>query len=403
MIGQSSNRTWKRLTRQARVRAFNICLLISLLLSGMGLGGCNILDPVKDPIKEAVAVIDNGIRDIQQNSVMWSSILQRVANQLPREVSETIRVDAQTLANRSIQTAGVEFRCDVDFLGNRAIQGLQRLKAELLNQSVPPVTPAFCVLDFPSIDLQVDPSSWSTVILSGYDLDVKDRTNSLLTILLLTQQGTTIPLPEAQIGRTTHYQVALNLGGMASQFYSNHVVKLLVSWNGSNEGYPQIIVIPWQPQQVTETVMIGTTGPYYPPNTHGDGDFDTDDGNATSLVLEGQMQKTDQYLQNRMHMYAREPGGDNTAVDGWSAWSRAYTAPQGWRIVEVRPSNNSYLTAQVTVHDRLTYSRPAGEIVDFFEAWVDREGDEAGTWTRVIAHWRPLEITREEVVPAWLR
>ena len=388
--------------RRTRLVAFTLVTIASLMLSSCdltgGLGG-----HVESAVDKALAVVDNGIRDIEQNSASWQSVLQRVADQLPQEISETIRVDAQSLVTRSIATAGTEFRCNVDFLAGRAIQSLQRLKAELLKQNPPPLPPAFCQVDPASVDLKTSPARWSTAALYGYDLDHKDGTGQQLNVLLLTSQGGTIAVPENRIGRTTHYQITLNLGDMARQLYQNQIVKIVVTWNGKSEGYPQIVIVPWEAKRQTFTQSIGSTGPYYPPHTKGDSDFDTGNDAPTNAEVRGEMQITDQVLYNRTYMHAREVQPDHTEVAGWSAWAAAYSAPQGYRIIEVQPRLPSVHTAVVTVNGRLVFDRPAGEIVDNFEVWVDQDGDEAGTWTRVTTHWRPLTITIEETLPDWLR
>jgi hypothetical protein len=285
----------------------------------------------------------------------------------------------------------------------RAIQSLQRLKAELRNQNPPQLPPAFCQVDPSSIDLKVSPSKWSTAILYGYDLDHMDSAGKPLQVSLLSSQGGTTQLPESRIGRTTHYQVTLNLGDMARQLFRDHVTKFAVSWGDKTEGFPQVVVVPWEAGRQTITVSIGQSGPYFPPRVHGDADFDTGDGDPTDVRLRGELQMTNQVIQSRTCMHAREVKSDFTEIDGCSPMGTDYTAPNGWRIVEVRPNVAAIHTALVTQHGRLTFSRPGGEVVDFFEVWVDQDGDEAGTWSRVNAHWRPLNITIEEVTPEWLR
>lgn len=388
------------------VNRIRLIVFATVLLSALSMSSCScdLTGGLARSVDKAVEVIDNGIRDIEQESSSWRQVLQRVANELPGEISETIRVDAQSLVTRSIATAGIEFRCNVDFLADRAIESLRRLKAELLNQNPPPLPPAFCQVDPPSIDLKVSPTKWSTAILAGYDLDRKDSAGELLQVLLLTGQGSTIPLPESRIGRTTHYQITLNLGDMARQLHQDRVTKIVVSWNGKSEGYPQIVVVPWEAKRQTIRVDIGATGPYYPPHIGGgDSDFNTHDDEPTYLDVRGEMSITEHAIENRVYMHAYENRPDYTQVTGWSDWARAYTPPQGWRIVEVRPDVDSIHEAVVTVHGVIKYNRPGGEVVSYFEVWVDQEGDEAGTWSRVIAHWRPLNITITEVTPEWLR
>lgn len=394
------------------LRPIRITACFALLLSVLTMSGCDVTGGLGSSIeastKEAMHVLDSAIRDIQTNSATWQTVLQHVADQLPKDISETVRVDAQILANRSIATAGTEFRCDIDFLGKHAIQSLQRLKAELLNENPAPVPPEFCQVVLPSVDLNVSPLKWSTVMLYGYDLDHQDTSQSLLKVFLVNKQGTT-PLPEERIGRTTHYQITLNLGGMASQLYHNQVRKIVVSWDGTSAGYPQIVITPWEKQRRVEPPLaVSSTGPFFPPPIgNGDRDFNTREDRPTDLTVRGEIRHDGSTVYNRMYMHAREVASDNTEVDGWTSWTAAYSAPTGWKIVEVRPGAPSIFSMGVTSNQTdstpIVASRPTGEVVDRFEIWVDRDGDDAGSYSRMITHWRPLEITIEQVEPEWLR
>lgn len=384
------------------VRATALLLLMGGLFS-LTSTGCGSCIP-EGPLEKAVRVIDNGIQDIQVNTSAWQTILQRVSNDLPSEIESVFRVEAQRLVTRSIATAGIEFRCNTDFLAARAVQSLQRLKAQLLKDDPPTLPPAFCQVEPSSVDLKLSPSSWSTLMLAGYDLDTLDSSGGMLQVHLLNADGVTTPMPENRIGRTTHYLITLNLGDIASQLYRDRIAKIVVSWNGSSTGYPQVVVIPWEPKRETVVIMIGSTGPYYPARVgSGDADFDTHDDEPTALDLQGEILLSEQAISSRMYMHARESVPDHTEVEGWSPWARHYDAPAGWRIVDVQPRAASEHHAQVTEHGALTYTRPSGEVVNRFEAFVDRDGDEAGTWTSVITHWNPLQITIEEIAPQWLR
>ncbi len=388
-------------------------LISIVLLLALVLPGCIPAIPVKvevgpttrPAIDRALEVIDNGIHDIQQNSEVWQAVLQRVADQLPQEIDETIRIDAQSLATRSIAVAGVELRCNIDFLGVRAIQSLQRLKAEVLGQNPPLLSPSFCQVDPPSIDLKVSPEKWSTAILYGYDLDHTDTAGRLLQIWLLDSQGNSTLLPESRIGRTTHYQITLNLGDMARQLYTSQVNKIVFSWDNSSEGYPQIVVVPWEAHRQTVTVPIGDTS-FQPPHIgNGDGDFYINDSNPSRVRVCGQIQIDDWAVQNQAYMLAEELKPDHTMVEGWSGWKTAYQAPFGYRIVDVTPYMASCDDTKtiVTGEYPIKYGHLAGEVVSRFEVWVDHGGDEAGTWSRVLVQWQPLDITIEEAKPEWLR
>ena len=102
-----------------------------------------------------------------------------------------------------------------------------------------------------------------------------------------------------------------------------------------------------------------------------------------------------------------DPGADPiaeylfTQASGTSGWSTAYTPPANWRVVSVNPTTASVATAVATSHDVLTLDRPGGEVVDRFEVYVDRDGDEAGSYTSVIVHWRRVDIVIEQAAPDW--
>jgi hypothetical protein len=372
-------------------------LLIAALFSA-----CQILRQLKGTADKAISVIEDGIDDIQSESSSWRTVLQRVADELPGELSEIIRTDAQNLAQRGIAVAGTEVRCNIDFLAGRAIAGLKRLKAKILGQDQPMLPPAFCQVTPDALDLNVSPESWSKLTIYGYDLDHADANGNLLAIGLLDRNNTLRPLPEDRIGRTTHYQVTVNLGDMASTLHSSGTVKLQISWNGSRKGFPEVVVLPWKARTRSETKNLGRTS-YMPPHRGGDRDFNTHDDEPMSVDVRAELRIADDHIDSRVYMYAREERKDWTKVEGWSDWARAYTAPSNWKITQVRPRINSRHTANINEKGRKEYSRPAGEVVSRFEVWGDEVGQEAGTWTHVEVHWRPIEVELHEKAPPWLR
>lgn len=381
-----------------------------------GLHGCGIPDKVDDVVQEATEVIDSAINDISNQSEIWQSVLQRVAADLPEEVSETIRNDAQNLATRSVATVGVEFRCNVDFFSNRAIASLKRLKNELLLKPAPILPPAFCQVSPDSIDLNSSPNKWNKITLQGYDLDHADANGNLLAFDLLGASGERkIPLPEEQVGRTTHYQVTISVGQLAEQLYTEDISKIVSRWE-STEGnlppgnLPEILVLDWTPKVKTETKNVDSTD-YMPPKKNGDGNFNTHDDEHMSVEVQGKYTISNTEIVSQAYMHAREERKDWTEVDGWSNEYIAYQAPPGWHITSVRPGTNvddnatstvvSKHKANITEHNRQHYSQPDGEIVKSFDVWGDHDGDEAGTWTHVKVNWSPIEVSLRQIKPDW--
>lgn len=356
--------------------------------------------PTGDSVSRAISIIEQGIRDIEGQSTQWRSVLERVANDLPDDISSIIRNDAQNLAQRSIAAAGVEASCRLDVLASRAIGSLKGLIAKLKGEVPPPLPPVFCQVVPANISLSDNPNTWQTITLYGYDFDQKDTSQSLMKVVLLSESGATVPLQENRIGRTSHYQVTLNLGGMARSIYQSKTVKLLFTWGGTNEGLPQIVVNPWQPKKTTARVSPSAFS-YTPPRTKGDADFDTDDDDPMSIVARAELSVSATTVEGRIYLKAHEPRPDYTTSEGWSSWVRFYTAPNNWKITSVRPNANAYQSANITNHGQHDYPRPAGEVVSLFRVWGDRSGDEAGSYTRVEAHWRELLIELEEISPPW--
>lgn len=378
------------------ISVITLPVMLMFLIQGCG---------IKSSIDRAVDTIDRGIADILANSDRWQSTLQRIAQELPSDISELVRNEAQNLATRSIAQAGTEFRCDVDFLSRRATEALNRLKDLLRGGTNPPSTlpPAFCLVAPSSLNLNDSPNAWSVVTLHGYDLDHRDSSGSLLKVLFQNASGVNTPLGEDRIGRTTHYQVTVNLGNMGKTLHQNNIRKVVLSWNNATANMPEIVVIPWAPARRTDgPFTVGVTS-YTPPRTRGDADFDIGDDEPTNLILRAQYVLTGSSINSIVYMKANEIEEDYTTVEGWTNWTPVYSAPIGWRIIAYRPNANAEHTTRVTSQGEQIYSRPGGEIVNRFHVWVDRDGDEAGSWTHVDVDWRTLEVTLEQTVPDWLR
>lgn len=367
-------------------------------------------DSVTDSVDEAVAVIDKGINDINTGSADWQTVLQRVAKDLPEDISANIRVDAQSLADRSIASSGVEFRFNNDYLARRAVQSLENLKAELLGKAPPVLPPALSHVVLPSVDINTLSSSRSTLSYFGYDLDHRDSNGDLFKIFAITDQGTKLPIPEDRIGRTTHYEATVNLGGLQNWLYEQKVRKLTFEWNGSSYDQGEVVIVPWEPQiKSSDVVEKSSSAPYIPPLISGDADFDTDPDpdsyNPTHIRLEGRMYTDGKYIKGKVYMWAQENGGDRdkqTIVEGWSPESIFYTAPEGWEIIEFQPSSPSFVNADIVKHDDTIYNLPAGEVVNAFNVWVDQKGPDAGTYTRVVVDWRRLSsVTVRQTKPEW--
>jgi hypothetical protein len=360
--------------------------------------------PLGDSIQIAIGMIEQGIRDIQGESGQWRYVLEKIAKDLPEDISSLIRNEAQQFASRTIAVAGVEASCRIDMLGKRAVGFLQGLLAKLKNEPPPVLSPTFCQVIPGNISLSDNPNTWQTITLFGYDFDNKDTSGNLMSVDLLSEAGSTTLLSESYIGRNSYYQITLNLSQVAPTLYQNKIAKLRIVWNGAPlDAQGQITIAPWKPKISNPPIPVPPSSfTYTPPKTKGDADFDTDDDEPMTIEVNSELIVTDSTIDGRVYLKAREPRPDYTTAEGWSPLNRFYTAPSGWKIVSVQPSANCSQTGNITTHGPIPYNCPAGSTISKFTVWGDRDGDEAGSYTKVQADWRAMQVTIEETKPSWL-
>lgn len=374
-----------------------------------------------DPVQQAISVIDDGENDINTGSADWQTVLQRVAKDLPEGISQDIRVDAQNIADRSVARTGIEFRANVDFLNRRAIENLEYLKAELLGKKPRALPPALDHVIPISIDLNDQPSKWSTISYIGYDLDHLDSHGRLFGVYAVDDNGNIYKFPEDRIGRTTHYEVTLNVGGLAKWLSDKKIRKIFYNWNGSEDPQGEIVINPWIPKIDNSPVIRSSESTFVPPYIFTDAglgffiptdDFKLEDEPMT-VNITARVYRTNTEILTYLSMTAYQspyvrppfPIPSYPYVTGIQSGS-LYTAPRGWEIIDVQPSvpSESVLYQQITTKGINEYSLPAGEVVNKFTVWGDKveDGPEAGSWTRVIAHWNEFHVTLREMYPQWM-
>lgn len=389
-------------TRAVRARR-----LIAVVVAALGLmllsAGCGLGSAVDRAVDQAVNQIDRGIDTIRNDSTKWQSTLKEVSEKLPEDVQTTIRTEMNQLVARSIAKTGVEFRCDTDFLAARAVQGLQRIRALLTNKPVETIKPTVCHAVPEVLNINEPAPTRSSILLAGYDMDRQDKNGKLLRVVLFSDQtGEQVELGEDRVARTTHYVVNLNVDGADFEklLRDRKISKIRVSWDdpAQTSNLSEILVIPRKAKTRTITAALGEMT-HNPTHIGGDGDFDTDDDEHMSFRVIGQSEKTDTQIRVRAFMRAREERSDWTTVDSWSDWQIAYQAPAGWAIKSVTPLGQSERAGNITDHRVRSESLSQGEVVNRFDVFGDREGDEAGSHTRVKVYFNPVEVALEEVLP----
>lgn len=408
MTYQISNPNDSRMQKKGKaylerfIKDLKIVIALSLLM--FVASGSKCVFPV-DEIQEAINKIDRGIDVIHGESDKWNSTVRDIADNFPKEAKELVRNELTQLVQRSIMSAGVEFRCETDFLANRAIQGLLRIKAILKKEKPPEIVPSFCQISPSVLDLNVPPASRSTVVIAGYDMDQKDAKNNLLKYVLysdITKQK--IDVDNSRVGRTTHYENIINASGSdwEKMLKDNKITKIQLFWNDTKIDSAEVLIISKKPQKKEIAgVNLGEIS-LTPKHVRGDADFNVHNDKPMSFHVIGEAKIEDDKIMTRIYMNAREERPDWTQVEAWSEWNTAYTAPHGWKIISFAPQKKSERKGLINQNGARKENLPSGELVTIFNINGDRDGNEAGTWTGVTATFNNQVKIRleEDFVPA---
>ena len=370
--------------------ASKILFLLTLILFAPG---CSLLDKFDKLFKETVPniateslnTIDNAIDALDINSAAWQSILQDTVSNLTDDAQSTLKNEVQTILDRGVATIGTEFRCNADFLGNRAKQALERIKAKLLNQAIPPIQPSICEVVPLAVDKSLVPHRVNSISLFGYDFDTTGITATL-------KNGAQKLNITQHLATPTHYHMTINLGANGVNLTSNSD-HLLLSWN--NEALSSIAVIqPATPICKNKEVSYNrnTKLTYTPPHTRGDKEYAGHGPNIWSRV--NWLNRTSR-IDVRTYMKAEETKSDWTTAEG-NKTITYYTPPAGWKIKRIIGS--ALTTDQFQDYNHAENSRgmgPGGPVKTFIYRG-DHKGSEAGSYTGMDVFFNPLRVELEE-------
>lgn len=355
--------------------------------------GCSLLDKlgtlfdetVPDIATESLNTIDNAIDALDVNSAAWQSILQDTVSKLTDDAQSTLKNEVQTILDRGIATIGTEFRCNADFLGKRAKQALERIKAKLLNQPIPDIQPSICEVVPLAIDKSLVPHRVNSVSLFGYDFDTTGITATL-------KNGSQMLSITQHLSRPTHYHMTINLGSNGVNLTSNSD-HLLLNWN--NELLSSIAVIqPSTPICKSKEVSYdrNTKLTYTPPHTRGDKEYD---GHGPDIWSRVEWLNLTSSIDVSTYMKAKETKSDWTTAEG-SKTIAYYTPPAGWKIKRIIGS--TLTTDQFQDFDHAENSRgmgPGGPVKTFIYRG-DHSGSDAGSYTGMDVFFNPLRVELEE-------
>jgi hypothetical protein len=364
--------------------------LISAFFIVFVLVGCGlkrtIQDTAQDLTNNTVAMIDDAIDEITHESESWQATLQELSEKLTDEAQSTVRNEVENLANRTIAAAGSELRCNVDFLGARVIQALQRIKAELLKKPIPERNPAICQVVPSAIDMNLTPNRRNKVDISGYDFD-----NQPIKLYLVTNDNQKVDVTYA-INRLSHYHLVLNLGsnGVLLNENSGRLVLEYKDSQISSIAVTQPVIPDCREEEISFSPDVIT---FIPPHTKGDREYD---GNGPNISARVNIYVDNNTIKARIYMRAKETKSDWSTADG-SGIFNIYTAPSKKRIMAIVSDKETNTNYTDSGHSEDFFEKGNGELIKRFAFIGDTDGDDAGTRTRVKVTFNRVVVKLKEI------
>lgn len=356
------------------MRCRKLIFALGVVVCGMANMGtsCNVVGDlpqhIDSDVDQALAVVNQGITDLGNNMADWKNILQGMESKLASDAQTSIRNEIANLVSGSIGVANAGIFCSADFIGERLIQALERIKAKLLNQKVSEsLSPATCEASPSGIEYE----HWQhngipKVDLFGYDLEAP------LKLQLL--DGNHTKDVTFALSRTSHYQVTINLGSNGVPLDASSKKIELLSGTKLITAIP--VIQPVTPVCQTKTVPFkGEPITFTPPHVgSGDNDFV---GHGPKITTRLTLSVKGDGVDFSLFMDARETKSDWTEVSGKKSGT-FYTPEHGWKVESVTPDHSE---------DSFTYSDgdhqpvtryPGSGPVAYIKYIGDTEGDDVG-------------------------
>lgn len=239
--------------------------LFLLVLSVAGAACSLVPQTVTNSADEAVAILQQGIDTLGQQSADWQQVVKDTSDKLIKAGQTTIANEVTNSGKAIVATAGIETRCTVDHLRERVREDLIRIKASITKEKVV-LIPAVCGPTPDHIDMSLAPTRRSNLSVDGYNLDV-----AKLKLLLENTGAAPLDVTSA-LARTSPYLVTVNLGANGVPL-SAKSSKLVLRWVDGNKDLSQVNIIQPPPTPPTPAPITVTALKF----TYWTGDEDKDD------------------------------------------------------------------------------------------------------------------------------
>jgi hypothetical protein len=353
----------------------NIKLLSGLVIM-LFMSGCQLRDIPPDIAVGIETLLDDAIDKLADQSEDWRATLEELESKLIEEGQDTLRNEVSNLISRSIAQAGVEFRCNVKFMGDYVRVGLIRIAAQFFGRDGPQVEPEFCNAVPIAVDRESVPDNVKQLEFYGYNFDQDTDLRVFLERKGLASLDVTDQL---DIPTTFAMTLKFGAGGVQLDDKSDRFVLKC----GGRKISSVAVIQPDPPVCETKTVRTPSqdVGPFVPPRVGGDRDF-KGHGPRVNVWVEVFPEPT--RVRAKVTMHAIETKSDFTEVSG-STFFDIFSPPAGFRITNI--VSPSELRAAFSYTDRSHGADEkqlgAGGIVERVVTFGDTGGNEAGSETRV--------------------
>jgi hypothetical protein len=362
--------------------------VLILLFAFVFLTGCNWIDQIKglftSSTNKVVQVLDQGISTLNSQSANWQEVLNKIIQDLPTDVSNTVKSDVSNLMQRTVASTSGEVRCDADFFRVRVQQWLQEIKAKYLGGNPPVIEPHLCSVVPGAIDMGLPPNQRNLIEFFGYDFD-----QAQIQVFVKTNNGQLNNVSQ-YLQKQTHYHMTLNLGSNGVVLDANSQA-IVLRWK--NADISTISVIQPAPK-VCETSYKEFTPnaiSYIPPHVgNGDTEFD---GNGPNVYCSVSLLNYSDHIDVCIYMDARETQSDWTEARGTKQYTIFNADPDKTIEKIVTPVSASFSYTD-TNHDDDFFG--GNGCVSSFNFVGDTDGDEAGTRTCVTLAFNSIRLQIKE-------
>ncbi len=349
---------------------------------------------IRDFKTETVSVLDYGITSLNKNSADWETILDNVKNQLVNDIQSTIKVEVQNLLDQSIAMLGKELQCQMDIIGIKVKNKLERMKARLLDLPEISAVPYVCSTVPADIDMLLPASRRNSLKIFGYF----DSTNYKLILIKksLVERDIT-----HSIAKKSSYELDVNLGSNGIELGADdHRIELR---SLDNKSGPTINVIqPVAPKCFVGEVKViprNVANPYtFSPKRYCNSPCRPDlefGSTPVEVFCDVKLEAVGNAIYATIRMNCYERGGDNSFVID-SKRELIHRIESDRTITGFVTGTYSYHTYTNKL-DQVETHGPTGPVNEFKFNIRNSKSEDINSWTRVDIRWNEIIIKVKQV------